>query len=160
MRVICLGNRSAIKYANHPQPPEGLPLDKLEVWATHVCDIDISGVPQVGDTITDSEGKPQYTVQSAHREALLRDAIARPYRAAVLTGMKLCTTIKVSDESDLLQAVTECTGVWRGNNSGGLPHADGAPAWIAGTWPALVTLLQDVLKIPEARAYDPTLDPN
>lgn len=150
-RTICLGNRAACTYRKHPQPPPGLPLDRLEQWADLVCSLDISDVPQVGSTI----GDPGYTVTAAHRAALISDRIERPVLAAVLSDQKLCTTIHVSPSSTLLQALNECRTVWRGDGRNGMAHGQGTPAWIAGTWPALVALLADELGITEIREYNP-----
>lgn len=154
-RIICLGNRAACTYRRNPQPPPGIPLDKLELWATMVCNIDISAVPAVGDSMPSADGGVGYTVAAAHRAALISELIERPVLAAVLTGHKLCTRIHVSPASTLLQAVQECIHVWRGDGKSGLPHGQGAPAWIAGTDPALVQILAQELGIPEIRDYAP-----
>lgn len=153
-RIICLGNRNACVYRKHPQPPPGLPLDKLELWATMVCDLSLDGIPKIGDAMTDSNGAVAYTIGASHREALVRELVEKPVLAAVLDGKKLCTTIHVSPQSTLMQAVTECLHVWRGDNKMGLPHSAGKPAWIAGNWPALVGILQDELEIPEVRELE------
>lgn len=168
-RIICLGNRAACTYKKHPQPPAGIPLDKLELWAQMVCDLDISAVPKIGDTMKDKDGNDAYTVTAAHRVELLSDLIDRPVLASVLTDQKLCTRINVSPESSLMQAVDECLRVWRGTGSAGVASGGAAlpaarrgekPAWIAGTWPALVAVLADEMGVTDIREYDVTLDPH
>ncbi len=155
-RIICLGNRSACVYKKHALPPPDMPLDKLNQWAEFVCDLDISGIPNVGDPFKDTDGNTLYTVTEGHRRAFLMELIERPILAATLTGSKLCTRIHVSDDSSFLQAVAECLTVWRGDGRNGLAHAaaGASPAWISGTDAGLVAVLKDELKIPEVREYE------
>lgn len=162
-RIICLGNRDAAQYRRNPQPPGNIPLDKLEIWATMVCDLNIDDLPMVGEFVKDSDGNPSYQVTADHRRAMLIERIEIPVIDHYKTGQKLCTTIKIGADSSLLQAVDECLKVWRGNKAMRQPGhaADGAtPAWIAGTHPGIVAILADELGIAEIREYDPKLDPN
>lgn len=152
-RIICLGNPNPKQYKNNPQPPGDLGLELLEIFATDVCGLDISTVPQIGDTVRTQpsdehpEGEPLYEVTEEHRAAKLRDLIATPVEIRYI-GPKRRTKIRVSRESSLVQAVAEIRRCWA-------QSANCEPAWIAGTDPLLVEAVKQEFGIEEVREYQP-----
>lgn len=74
-----------------------------------------------------------------HGAKAAAEAVAeRLVETAKWDGPECTTTIQVSPESTLLQAVHECEKAWR-------KSAHGSPTWIAGNDPGLVALLVEQL---------------
>lgn len=150
-RIICLGNAQPKAYKENPNPPKGASAAILEIFATEICGLDISGIPAVGETVyakpTSTHPKPAalYKTTKAHREANLRALIEEPVEIPWLGG-KCRTKIRVSPDSNLVQAVGEIQRIW--NRSG-----NGTPGWIAGTDPILVEAVKQELGITEVREY-------
>ncbi|MEK6788523.1 MAG: hypothetical protein AABY68_06190 [Pseudomonadota bacterium] len=150
--TICLGNVDPIQYAKHPQPPGGTTLEFLEMWATQVCGLDISGIHAVGDSFTDSDGNAMYEVTVQHRAEFLRDRIGLPFRVPYIPGKKERTTFDfpLLPDGKRQDSLSECMQIIRKNWSvvGGQP-----PAWIAGEDPFLVQVIAEDMGITDIRDW-------
>lgn len=146
MKIICLGNPNPRAYKNNPQPPEGLPLDVLKVFATQICGLDIAGLRKTGDVINNALGEPLYTMIEAHEAAVLREEIQKPVEIPWLGG-KQRTKIKLSKDSTPSQSLSEVQRIWQISGTG-------KPAWIAGNDDDMVAFIKVAMEIDEVRDYE------
>lgn len=145
MRIIKLGNPHPKQYRMNPRPPDDFTLAQYEKFATTVCGLDISDIPQEGHQMRASDGMLLYEVTKSHRSAFIRDRIEKPVRIPWLGG-ECVTTIQISDQSTVDEAVKEIETCWRA-------AAEAPPSWISGTHKSMVDVVQKHFNITEVRDF-------
>lgn len=161
-RIIQFGNRTPKKYYSNPkiENPEAVSLAHIEMWAREVCGLDLSGVPQVGQEVfaqqTDPDAAPvlAYVTTDAIRKGLIIQKINEPQLDTLWQqdeAEEYVTTVQVSPDSNLLQALSEITRIWDAHSK------DDAPDWMAHNdeASALAILVADHYKITDIREMQP-----
>lgn len=130
IRTITLGNLEPKKYLNNPRPPRDaadLSLSFIESWATDVCGLNIGHIEAVGKEVLRDDDSVAYVMDEPTRKALIMQLVEEPKRDPDWQknpDVEYVTTINVSPDSSLLEAVHEIKRIW------GIHSSSDMPDWI------------------------------